>query len=507
MRALSRDPNINSARIALEMCKLNNASAAMATASFHGGEFPKPAERQQPLIKRQPFCTRTIHPSSSHISAPARTRSHAASSQHHVTGGAYVLGATPHHLEARHGIPENANYQWEPEYLDLRAPCKHSMCVRCNKTIAVLGDCDLPGHKACTWCRDNHKSSCEPRPANRPRKDCLLVFSLQHVREHDDRQIAELVLNRARRRWSGGCFLPSTDLHSAVVISSTMDLTEEAGTADCTGNMKSQGGGSVKLPFLTPNRFLEINRAPRDCPLIPFMNALTGPDMLLPISRMELDWHTSATCMDIRWIRDVMGNKLAYPGARLGVDINLALGEGGNGDRGPQQSFIALASVLGDRDDGVNQTGCSAFNKVEYGSSEGEGEPIESRGLGAHLAAVNCSPHEGGSGILRLQQLVLGVVGEYDIVGHLFGVFVISTAKKRMIARWTSSVSFDDEAKEEENDEEEDEDAEEYAEGFVDEGNERDANTQGPNGSWGRILTLRADLLVDQDQNHAAHQT
>ncbi|CAK1358438.1 unnamed protein product [Cercospora beticola] len=37
------------------------------------------------------------------------------------------------------------------------------------------------------------------------------------------------------------------------------DFTEEAGTANGTGNMKIQGGGSVKLPFLTSDGFFELN--------------------------------------------------------------------------------------------------------------------------------------------------------------------------------------------------------------------------------------------------------
>jgi len=49
-------------------------------------------------------------------------------------------------------------------------------------------------------------------------------------------------------------------------------------------------------------------------------------DVLDVVYPLGLDWYTSATCTDIRWLKNVIRNPDMYPNARMDTNINSVLG-------------------------------------------------------------------------------------------------------------------------------------------------------------------------------------
>jgi hypothetical protein len=56
------------------------------------------------------------------------------------------------------------------------------------------------------------------------------------------------------------------------------------------------------------------------------INAFIDVDMVEVMNALGLDWYTSVTCSDIRWIRDVIRNRQRYPYVRTDCDVGSILG-------------------------------------------------------------------------------------------------------------------------------------------------------------------------------------
>lgn len=56
------------------------------------------------------------------------------------------------------------------------------------------------------------------------------------------------------------------------------------------------------------------------------INAVMETDIIDVIILLRLDWYTSATCSDIRWLKNVIRDPCKYPGVRTDMNVNSILG-------------------------------------------------------------------------------------------------------------------------------------------------------------------------------------
>lgn len=77
------------------------------------------------------------------------------------------------------------------------------------------------------------------------------------------------------------------------------------------------------------------------------LNTVMNVDSISVIHPLGLDWYTSATCSDIRWLRNVIRDPRRYPGVRMTTDISSILGS----------FFLGNLSMISDTNTGEHGRG------------------------------------------------------------------------------------------------------------------------------------------------------